>query len=556
VSQGRRSSHIGADEEITMFKADTILINGRVITVEDDGEFDLCFVAVEGDKILSIGRKGEEKDFISRHTEILDVNGGIILPGFIDAHLHLSVMAEMAMQLDVSPAAVSSYEEIKQMIRDESRKIPEGRWIRAAGYDDTKLKGNPLTRRDLDEAAPRHPVFITHVATHWGVTNSLGLSMGGLDESAEGPPGGSLGRDPVSHQLNGILYENAAFPYYFEALSPGDVIIPPFSREDLRRGVLKVCQKYLKAGITSVHDALTTPRFFEIYQDLRDMKKLPLRVHGLIPCKYFPLFRDSGIRTKFGDEWLSLGAVKFIVDGAIAGRTAYLKEPYEVTGLGSGILLLKEGETRKMILEFHEAGFQIAVHANGDRAIEIVLDGFETAFRKFPGENRRHRIEHCSLVTDEILARMRAMKIMAVPFASYVWHHGEKVLPFYGEARAERMFPHKSFLNAGIRVAGSTDNPCAPCDPLLGIQSCVTRRSKDGTVLGENQKLTLMEALKMYTLGSAYASFEEDKKGSLKPGKLADMVVLKEDITKVSPDRIKDIPISLTMVGGEVKYRA
>ncbi|MGA2464867.1 MAG: amidohydrolase [Thermodesulfobacteriota bacterium] len=539
-----------------MFKADSILLNGKVITVEGQGEPDLYFVAVKGDEILHIGRKGEEKEFASPHTEIFDVKGGTILPGFIDAHLHLSVMAEMAMQLDVSPEVVSSFEEIKQMVKEEGHKIPEGQWIRAAGYDDTKLEGKPLTRRDLDEVALRHPVFITHVTTHWGVTNSLGLSMGGLHESTEDPPGGSLGRDPASHQLNGILYENAAFPYYFEALSPGEVIIPPFSRQELYRGVLKVCEKYLKAGITSIHDALTTPRFFEIYQDLRNMKKLPLRVYGLVPCKFFPLFRDCGLRTRFGDKWLSLGAIKFITDGAIAGRTAYLKEPYEVTELGSGILLLNEGETREMILEYHEAGFQIAVHANGDRAIEIVLDGFEAALRKFPRENQRHRIEHCSLVTDEILTRMKAMNLIAVPFASYVWHHGEKILPFYGEARAERIFPHKSFLNAGIRVAGSTDNPCAPYDPLLGIQSCVTRRSKDGTLLGEIQKLTLMEALKIYTLGSAYASFEEDRKGSLKPGKLADMVVLKEDITKVSPDEIKDISISLTMVGGDVKYHA
>jgi hypothetical protein len=539
-----------------MHKADSIFLNGKVMTMEGSAEPDLYFVAVKGDEVLHIGRKGEEKEFISPRTEIFDAKGGTILPGFIDAHLHLSVMAEMAMQLDVSPEAVSSSEEIKRMVKDEGRKIPEGRWIRAAGYDDTKLKGRPLTRWDLDEVAPRHPVFITHVATHWGVTNSLGLSLGGLQENSEDPPGGSLGRDSSSHQLNGILYENAAFPYYFEALSPGEVIIPPFSRQELHQGILKVCEKYLRAGITSVHDALTTPRFFEIYQDLRDTKKLPLRVYGLIPCKYFSLFRDCGLRTRFGDKWLSLGAIKFITDGAIAGRTAYLKEPYEVSELGSGILLLNEEETREMILEYHAAGFQIAVHANGDRAIEMVLDGFEAALRKFPRENQRHRIEHCSLVTDEILTRMKAMNLIAVPFSSYVWHHGEKILPFYGGSRAERIFPHKSFLNAGIRVAGSTDNPCAPYEPLLGIQSCVTRRSKGGELLGENQKLTLAEALKIYTLGSAYASFEEERKGSLKPGKLADVVVLKEDITKVSPDEIKDVPISLTMVGGAVKYHA
>lgn len=537
-----------------MNKADIILLNGKVMTMEGPEEPDFYFVAIRGEEILYIGRKGEEKEFTSPHTEIVDAKGGTILPGFIDAHLHLSVMAEMAMQLDVSPEAVSSFEEIKQMIKDEANRVPEGQWIRAAGYDDTKLKGKPLTRWDLDEVAPRHPVFITHVAVHWGVTNSLGLSLGGLQEDSEDPPGGSLGRDSSSHRLNGILYETAAFSYYFEALSPGEVIIPPYSPEELHRGVMKVCNKYLKAGITSVHDALTTPRFFQIYQDLRDMKQLPLRIYGLIPCKYFSLFSDCGLRTGFGDQWLSLGPIKFIADGAIAGRTAYVKEPYEVAELGSGILLLDEEKIREMILEYHEAGFQVAVHANGDRAIEIVLDGFEAALRKFPRENHRHRIEHCSLVTDEILNRLKAMHLIAVPFSSYVWHHGEKILPFYGKARAGRIFPHQSFLSAGIRVAGSTDNPCAPYEPLLGIQSCVTRRSKEGELLGENQRLPLAEALKVYTLGSAYASFEEERKGSLKPGKLADIAVLKDDITKVPPNEIKDIPVALTMVGGTVQY--
>ncbi|HSB05711.1 MAG TPA: amidohydrolase, partial [Thermodesulfobacteriota bacterium] len=439
----------------------------------------------------------------------------------------------------------------------ETEKVPEGHWIRASGFDDTKLKGGLLTRWELDDAAPRHPVFVTHVSAHWGVTNSMGLTLGGIHDESLDPPGGSLGREAETGKLNGILYEDAAFPYYLEALSPTDeMIIPPFSKDELRWGVLKVGERYLKAGITSVHDALATPRFLRIYQDLRDAHQLPLRVYSFVPYRYFPLFRDSGIRSRFGDEWLSIGAVKMIVDGAIAGRTACLKEPYGQKELGSGILLLREEQIKAMIFEYHKAGFQVAVHANGDRAIEMTLNGFEEALRRVPRENHRHRIEHCSLVTDDILRRMKRIDLLAVPFGSYVWHHGEKILPFYGEERARRLFPHKSFLDYRVRFAGSTDNPCGPYEPLLAIQSCVTRKSKEGVFLGENQKLPLMEALRMYTTGSAYASFEEDRKGSLTPGKLADIVVLKEDITRVLPEEIKNIPIGLTLVGGEIRFSA
>ena len=538
-----------------MIKADKIFLNGKILTMEPEEKPGSFFVALKGDRILGVGEKGGEKEFLSLRTEVIDAKGGTILPGFIDAHLHLSIMAEMVMQLDVSPEAVSTFDQIRTMIKTEAQKLPEGTWIRGAGYDDTKLKGNALTRWNLDEVAPKHPVFITHVSAHWGVTNSKGLSLGGLHDESKDPPGGSLGRNPETRRLNGLLYEDAAFPYYLEALSPTDeLVIPPFSQEELRSGVLRVGEKYLKAGITGVHDAMATPRFLKIYQDLRDAHQLPLRIYSFVPYKYFGLFRDSGIRSRFGDEWLSIGAVKMIVDGAIAGRTAYLKEPYSREDLGSGILLLKEDQIRAMIFEYHQAGFQVAVHANGDRAIEMTLDGFEEALQRVPRENHRHRIEHCSLVTDEILGRMNRLGLMAIPFGSYVWHHGEKILPFYGEERARRLFPHKSFLDHGIKFAGSTDNPCGPYEPLLAIQSCVTRRSADGVPLGENQRIPLAEALKMYTMGSAYASFEEDRKGSFRSGKLADVVVLGEDITKVHQEEIKDIPVRLTMVGGDIKF--
>jgi predicted amidohydrolase YtcJ len=540
-----------------MTPADKILYNGRVLTMEPGDSGRVGFVALSGDRIVHVGPPEELADWRGPGTECIDAGGGTILPGFIDAHLHLLFMAEMAVQIDSSPGAVSTFVEILDKIREEARRVPAGSWIRAAGYDDTKLAGTPLSRHELDAAAPAHPVFVAHVSVHRGVTNSLGLIRGGIGEETPDPPGGQLGRDPETHRLNGHLYEEAAFRYGLEALSDtAGTVIPPLSPEQLRRGIGAVGARYLRAGITSVGEALATPGFFTACQQLRREGELPLRIYGLIPYKYLDTFEASGLRTGFGDEWLRLGAVKLIADGAIAGRTACLNEPYGDPSLGTGLLLLTPEQLRERIHRIHEAGFQAAVHANGDRTIELTLSAFEEALARAPRFNHRHRIEHCSLVTDEILQRMRRSELLAIPFGSYVWAHGEKLLTFYGTERVKRLFAHRDFLDHGIAVAGSTDSPCGPYEPLLAIQSCVTRRGQDGTLLGENQRISLMEALQMYTLGSAYASFEEHLKGSLKAGKLADITVLGEDITRVRSEEIRNIPVRFTLVGGQVRHQA
>ena len=535
--------------------ADKILYNGRVLTMEPGDEGRVGFVALRGDRIIHVGQPEELAEWRVRGTECIDAGGGTILPGFIDAHLHLLLMAEMAVQIDCSQSAVSSFSDILDKIRKETGRLPAGSWVRAAGYDDTKLSGTPFSRFDLDAVAPNHPVFIAHVSVHRGVANSLALKHGGIREETPDPPGGQLGRDPETNQLNGFLYEEAAFRYGLEALSAtAEIVIPSLSMDELHRGIRIAGTRYLQAGITSVGEALATPDFFKACQELRKQDDLPLRIYGLVPYKYLDAVEASGLRTGFGDAWLRLGAVKIIADGAIAGRTACLREPYCDPALGNGILLLSPEQIGERIRRAHESGFQVAVHANGDRAIEIVLKAFEFALAKTPRSNHRHRIEHCSLVTAEIVRQMQRLGLLAIPFGSYVWAHGEKLLAFYGADRVRRLFAHRDFLDHGIALAGSTDNPCGPYEPLLAIQSCITRRGQDGTLLGENQRISLMEALRMYTLGSAYASFEEHLKGSLKVGKLADIVVLGEDITRVPPGEIRNIPVRWTLVGGQIRH--
>jgi len=295
-------------------------------------------------------------------------------------------------------------------------------------------------------------------------------------------------------------------------------------------------------------------RRFQIMKRFKDRGVFVPRLYVMFGLDKLGGFKDGGLCFMGGDENLRLGGVKILADGAIAGRTAYLSEPY----IGSeerGILAVESEQVlHELIRQGHQAGFQVCVHANGDRVIEMALDGFQKALEEFPRKNHRHRLEHCTVVNAGILSRIKKLRLLVTPFGSYIYHHGEKMIPYYGADRVEMMFAHRSFLEYGIPVSGASDSPCGPYEPLLAIQSCVTRRSSSGESLGSRQRITVEEAISLYTLASAYASFEENIKGSITPGKLADLVVLGEDPRRVDPDEIKDIPVEMTLVGGEIKY--
>jgi predicted amidohydrolase YtcJ len=514
-------------------------------------------LAIRSGRILRVGRDREVKALAGRRTEKIFLQGQTVLPGFNDSHQHLCEVAMNLLQLPCGPPECKSIADIQRKVRIEASRRPPGQWIRGYGYDDTKTSdGRILSRFDLDAAAPEHPVFIQHVSGHWAVTNSKGLEAGGIGENAPDPKGGAYGRDPRTGLLNGILYEQAEFPYIYEGLSGAASIIPPDSLADRLKGLRRASRLFLASGITSVTDALVSPLALETYQEAWKNQRLDLRVYMLMAIEYLPHLKALGLKTGFGNERLKIGGIKIIADGAIAGRTAYLSQPYQDRG-DRGILVTESEEAlAEAIWEGHAAGFQVCVHANGDLAIHMALNGFEKALHRLPRRDHRHRVEHCTVVNREILQRMKKLKLLAVPFGSYVYHHGEKMIPCYGKERVEMMFAHRSFLDFGIPVSGSSDSPCGPYAPLLAIQSCVTRRSAAGEVLAEGQRISVEEAIYLYTQASAYASFEERIKGSLTPGKLADLVVLEEDPRKVDPQAIKEIPVKMTLVEGEIKFLA
>lgn len=304
-----------------------------------------------------------------------------------------------------------------------------------------------------------------------------------------------------------------------------------------------------KAGLTTVHDAMVSEIDLLAYQDALADGDLPIRIYAL-PYGLLEHFAALNLRTGFGNDMLKIGPVKMIADGACAGRTMRMSKPYVGRPDDYGILTLTQEQLDSQVMAAHKAGFQIGVHANGDVTIDMVLNAYEKALSALPATDHRWRIEHCTLVNPSIIARMKRLGVIPTPFCTYVYHHSDKWAD-YGEDRLQWMFAHRSFLDAGIPVTGSSDFIPGPYEPMMAFMSMVTRRGRDGKVWGGNQRITIEEAIRCYTRNSAFASFDEGNKGSITAGKLSDLVVLGQDPTKVDPETLINVPVEKTMVAGK-----
>lgn len=525
----------------------TIFRARRIVTMtEDEPEA----FATEGESIAATGTVTALRERYPA-AEVVDFGDAVIVPGFNDAHAHLAVAAEDMLHLDLSIDSVSSLAEIVAKLRAGLARTPPGGWLRGSRYDDAKMaEGRVLTRWDLDAVSRDHPIMVLHVAGHWGVVNSKALELGAIDESTADPPGGRYGRD-ASGRLNGILFETAIFDFaYPQATRLPQTIAPASTPEDRRRGLQLAMQAFHSAGITSVTDAMCGPDDVALFQAAQRNGALTMRINMLLHFEHYDLLAQREIRTGSGDNRLRLGGIKAFIDGAIGGRTCLMEEPFEGTTDDFGMQTLSDSILSDVVRRAHLDGNRVCVHANGDRAIGKVLDHFEAAQREKPKPYLHHRIEHCSIVTDDILRRMKELGAIAAPFGSYIQYHGGKLLDWYGPKRVERMFAHRWFIDRGVPVAGSSDYPCGPYQPLLALQSCVTRTGYDGTPLGLSQRITPLEALALYTVNAAYASDEDDRKGRLAPGYLADFVALDDDPLTVDPATLGALGVRATYVGG------
>jgi hypothetical protein len=519
---------------------DLILYNGHFWTVNSQRATAQA-VAIGGGRFLAVGSNQEVLNLAAGRAQKVDLGGKPVLPGFIDAHSH---PAQAGLNhLRMVDCDLRSVTDIISALKERAAKTAGGEWVLGFKYDDTKTaEGRPLTLSDLD-AIPDHPVFVEHRGGHTAWLNSAALKAAGLDDKTPDPSGGRYDRDPATGRLTGHVRESAKDAVFKQ--------IPlSFTREDHRQGVKLISQMLSRTGITSVHDAFGTPDDLRAYQDARAAGQLSVRVYCSIGYQFIDRMLDAGIRTGLGDEWVRVGFMKMVCDGSISERTARLSQPYAGRPDDFGILVATEDELYQRSRKPYEAGWQIGTHANGDVGIDTALRVYERLDKEIPRSDPRFRLEHCTVINDSLIQRIKQLGVIPTPFSTYVYYHGEKMKE-YGAERLEHMFALRSFLDAGIRPTQASDYPPGPFEPMMALQSEVTRTDTKGTVWGARQKITLEEAIRVGTLNGAYASFEENTKGSIEPGKVADLVVLGRDPFKEDPSNIVHMPIERTMAGGK-----
>jgi predicted amidohydrolase YtcJ len=522
------------------------VITGARIRTSDPRRPVVSAMAVRDGKIVAIGDEKEVLRWEGVGTKRIALHGKTVTAGFIDAHCHpRAIYPEDApwQSVPCGPDKVKSMDELVAALRRKADKTPKGQWVTGSNYQETLLGRHP-TRVDLDKASTEHPILIRHSSGHRAVCNSKALELAGITRATKDPPGGAYGRDDRG-EPNGILKEGV-----------GSIVrrAGPRAQENPTRaqqvaGYRECFRQFLSAGITAVHVAGTNDDAVALMAEAQ--KEMPVRLYIMHGSSAADQAMRRVRQKRLGDDWIRYGAVKLYHGNSLSGQTAWLSQPYIDRPADYGVPPARSQEDlNALISRLHRGGVQVCVHANGDREIDMLLTAWERVLAEAPRDDHRHRIEHCSVVTPELLSRIAKLKLAVAPH-SYVFEHGDK-MEAYGPARWDWMHPNKSLLDLGVVVAGNSDYPVSAALPLLRIQDLVQRKSRAGKVYGAKQRITPEQALAVWTIGSARAGFMEARAGSLEVGKLADFVVLSADPLTVEPGKIHEIIVERTYVGGKL----
>jgi len=538
------------------YEPDLLLVNANVLTM-DPGRPAAGAVAVAGGRIVGI--YDGEPDVTAK--EVIDLRGLTLIPGFHDAHNHMIGFGLSLTEVDLR---TGSQDELYARVAAKAATTPEGEWIIGSGYDQTRTGAHPH-RDALDAIAPNHRVWLKHTSSHMCVVNSRVLDDLGIGEPVPQVDGGRVTTDATGRPT-GLLEERAQ-----ELVGN---LTHPYPLTVLTDAVDAAGRRYLAEGITSVTEAGVgggwigqSPVELAAYVTARDQGRLHVRVELMVISDVFhPLGAhpsdgidtgiDLGLRTGFGDDWLRLGPMKIFTDGSLVGRTAAMSAPFEGDPGNSGYLQADADQLTERIVEAHRAGWRVAAHAIGDRAIDLALDAFADAADQYPRARPRHRIEHFAAARPDQVARAAKLGVIAVGQGRFASELGDGMLAAVGPERAAWLYRQRSLLDAGLVLPGSSDRPVASGAPLLGIHDMVNRRTATGAPFNAAEAITPAEALRAYTWGSAYASKQERTKGSISPGKLADFTVLSEDPTAVAPDRIAGLEVVATFLDGTLRHTA
>ena len=538
-----------------------ILLHGKIWTGESaTGTTKTAeAVAIANGRILAVGSDEEIRAYQGPNTTVIDLKGRLAVPGLADSHAHFIQGGFQLLSVDLKDA--HSEQEFVRRIAEKARTLPPGRWMQGGDWDEEAWTSEKLpTRWMIDSVTPRTPVFISRYDGHAVLANSLALRLAGVTKETPDPAGGVIVHDPKSGEPTGVLKDEA------QALVAK--VIPRPSESEMEEALHAALKEAARVGLTSVHDITTGPEAWngnftgeiELLRRAELEGWLTCRIYAITPIANWKNLEAAGISHDMGSDFLEMGAVKAFADGSLGSRTAWMFKPFDDDPGNSGLpmpLMAPPAKLEEIARQADQAGIQICTHAIGDRAVASLLDIYERIGGEHPARHR-FRVEHAQHVRPEDIARFGKLGIVASMQPYHAIDDGRWAEKRIGHERARTSYAWKSMLNAGAELAFGSDWPVAPLDPLLGIYAAVTRATLDGKNPGgwfPEERLTVEDALRAYTLGAAYAAFQEKEKGAISPGKLADVVVLSDDLLRIRPERIKDVQVDITIVGGKVVYK-
>jgi predicted amidohydrolase YtcJ len=540
-------------------RVDALFTNGRIRT------FDPARPAAHTLGVLHGRIVGLDGDLDGVQADrVVDLGGQPVLPGFHDAHHHLSLTGHRLASLDLRRGAVHDLDGLYRAVREHAQTLPPDAWVRGSGYDQNHLGGHP-TAEGLDRVAGGRPVVLEHVSGHMMVANTRAFELAGHPGRDNVPdvPGGEVLRDGSGRAV-GLLQEAAMGPIF--------QLVRPTSLDDVQRNLGLASEQAVRYGLTSVTEpgigeirlVGNSPVDYHSYQTAIEQQRLRVRVTlmpyitTLHPFADLPhqdwLGLDLGIRTGLGDDRLRVGPVKIVADGSFIGRSAAMHACFHGEPDNVGVLFHEPDRLTEFVVGAHLAGWTVATHAIGDRAISHVLDAFELAQQSSPRPEVRHRIEHFAFAADEHVARAARLGVIPVPQGVFLSDFGDGMAGAVAPERAGDIYRIGSLAKAGIVLNGSTDSPVSDANPLVSLHDMVNRRTRSGRVLGPQERITVHDAIRAYTHGSAYAVGQEHDKGTLSVGKLADFVTLGDDLLQIAPERIRDQQVTATVVGGDIVF--
>ncbi len=529
---------------------DVIIVNAAIRTM-DASQPTAETLAVVGNRIAAVGSTAEIRALAGAKTRVVDAGGKTVLPGFNDSHLHWLEGGSSITNVDLRDAASTA--EFARRIGDYAKKLPKGRWVLGGNWDHEKWPGAPLpTKAMIDSATPDHPVFVNRLDGHMALANSLALKLAGVTKATKDVPGGLIVRDEKG-EMTGVLKD--------AAMSLVEKVIPPQSWDEKLTAARAATEHAARLGVTSVQD-MSAAEDVGLYQQMLDRGELKTRIYAMRSIISWEALAKTGVRAGFGSEWLRVGGLKGFSDGSLGSSTALFFEPYNDAPETRGLIfaqMLPKGIMLQRVLSADQAGLQVMIHAIGDRANATILDLFDEVTRRNGPRDRRFRIEHAQHLRRDDLKRFGAQKVIASMQPYHCADDGRWCDKRIGPERAKGTYAFRSLLDSGATLAFGTDWPVAPLNPMEGLKAAVTRQTLDGKHPGgwvPEQKITLEETIRAYTMGAAFAEFQDRVKGSITPGKLADLVLLDRDIFQIAPAELDQVKVLVTLVNGKVVYES